>query len=296
MVFGLLEKTMGLVARDTVNRWLSPRARSFLRNTVGYAILLRRISTRVDAKTFMLAEYPRCGVTWLRFLIATGLHHQRTGEIRKLSPAEMEAYAPNLAGDEAVHGMHRFAGDFSVLKTHLQFNRRFERAVVIYRNPFDAIRSLYAMEVMVDPLRPLESLLSEDSYLAHQAGEFIAFYESWLPAIQDHPERYLLIKYEDLLNPPGVLLGKVFDYLRIDAANRSAATLREMAGLYERSDANFSSLDAEQRKLAASNKERIFNKISSLVAPAALEREQPALHEKLKNLMGTLDQLRCRPD
>ena len=38
-----------------------------------------------------------------------------------------------------------FNGRDNLLKTHYPFHRSFRRAIVIYRDPFDAIRSMYAL-------------------------------------------------------------------------------------------------------------------------------------------------------
>jgi len=293
LTVAVLQKGIDLAQRAGLSRWASPGVRSFLRNTLGWAVLTRQITARVDPKTILLAEFPRCGVTWLRFLIATGLHHQRTGEIRKLSHDEMEAYAANLLGREKLYRPYRFAHGYSVLKTHSFFDPRFERAIVIYRNPFDAIRSYYAMEMMADPLRPANLLTNEETYLIRRVGEFITYYEGWLPAIRRHPDRYLAIRYEELLTPPGALLRKVFAFLHIGAADLPAHHLARIAGLYERSDANFAGLSAAERNTAAAKKTDIFKRIERVMTPENLERLRPSLYARSNALLDELDRVRC---
>ncbi|MBN3040444.1 MAG: sulfotransferase domain-containing protein [Candidatus Omnitrophica bacterium] len=253
----------------------------------------KQISQRVDENTILLADYPRCGIGWLRFVLSSALHLENKGEILKLNHDQMHKYAPTLAG-RVFHKAYRFGNDYNLLKTHYRYDQRFKKAVVIYRDPFKAIRSYYAHQLMEEGsiiTRPYRGLSRDDSFLISQAEDFIRFYQSWLFKLEKDPGNFFLLKYEDLLSNPVELFSGVFDFLNIEL---NARDIDKLANLYRKEDVSTPLNTDKSPEEAFRDKAEIINRITPVMTSENLKRLNPGLEERLNQVMIKLDSLRKR--
>ena len=142
-------------------------------------------SRLLNNETIALASFPRSGNTWLRYLIeeATG---EKSGSVY---PADRVMPRPR---------------DGIVIKTHELDLHRYDRAIHIVRNPFDAIASYFHWKIDIDGLQPDWSdhvICSVEQWKQHTS--------SWLGATFP----VYRVKYEDLLKDSVGELDKVTTWL-----------------------------------------------------------------------------------
>ena len=281
-----------------IRKALPPVVRTPLRKLALRLTFEAQVASRVDRQTILLADFVRCGIGWIRFTVSTVLHYHRTGEFRKLAHAEMYVYTPTLTGRERPYRPFYFNGGESLLKTHDNFHPSFKRAIVIYRNPFDAIRSMYALdhlEAKGSPYARLAGLSDEESYLVERVREYIGFHETWLTPICAHPDLYLVIEYEEMLGSTEAMLTAIFDFLKIDVTSLPSAGLATLARMYQRTDVT-RPLIAEQVGLeeAIRRKLEMFRAIQPVMRRETLHRIDPALEAHLLDVVARMDGVRWR--
>jgi hypothetical protein len=157
-----------------------------------------------------LATYPRSGNTWTRTLIekATGfltsseycdrsLEKTLKGECNATNSFLLKTHYPALAFKHNVPQKELF---------------KFDRAIVVVRNPFDAVFSFYnyisTKGSHVEKLNQTE--LHENGFDIKQLVEsYVRHHEYWLSA----PTGRLIVRYEDMKRNPITELRKITDYL-----------------------------------------------------------------------------------
>jgi hypothetical protein len=181
-----------------------------------------------------LTSYPRSGNTWTRFLIANLINHE--------SPTSFV----NI--EERVPEIHLFPDSWLVkrprpriLKSHEYFDPRYPRVIYIVRDPRDVAVSLYhycikrgdiSERCSVDAFIP--RFVAGEFFFAATWGEHVT---SWISTRANMGQRFLLLKYEDILEDAVRELEKIANFLQcvtdrsmyIRAAELSSA--REMRNL-----------------------------------------------------------------
>lgn len=206
-----------------------------LKNALGLDIAGRTMAVRPD-DTFLVA-YPRSGNTWTRFLIANLLQRHEPASFADIT---------RLVPDASVQSSRYMRGVPSprVIKSHTYLDPRYPRVIYIVRDPRDVALSEY------DQNRKFR-VLEDDYGLERFIGDFVAGtgplpfagwgtwgenVASWALARGARPG-FLLLRYEDLKARPEQELGRVAQFLGIDASpevlqtavERSAADrMREM--------------------------------------------------------------------
>jgi hypothetical protein len=268
----------------------------FLHKSLGKIFYHKQIKSRVDKFTVLLADYPRCGIGWLRFVIATVLHYYHTGGFRKLSSSEMYTYVPTLAGRE-IYKPFYFNGRYSLLKTHYKYIPDFRQAIIIYRNPFDAIRSYYTHKLMEEGdivCKNFAGFTKEESFLIVQIQEYIDYYEGWLRPLILYPDCYLMIKYEDLLKKTKELFKKIFEFLKIDILCLSSERFDKLVKMYNRTDVSIPLERKKEPNEAFRIKFDIFRQIQPRMTKDTLYRFNPNLVRRLDDFMQKIDSLRYK--
>lgn len=202
------------------------------RIVAGYKLFLglhppgRDLTVRPD-DTF-LVSYPKSGNTWARFLVANLNYPDRSpdfGNIDQLIPA------PEVISKR----------DFSqlpsprIIRTHSSFDPRFKQVIYIVRDPRDIVVSQFhyhRKRKLIDDNCAIDAFVSrfllgnttEDGSWKHNVA-------SWLAARFGDP-RFLLLRYEDMLEDTHRELGKVAGFLGIAASEEriAEAVARSSAG------------------------------------------------------------------
>ena len=300
----------GLAANQNIKA-LSP---AFLRNFVSKAVLKRvvevydreRLLQRVDEKTILLADYPRCGIAWIRFTMATVLHYRKTGEFRKMTNAEMGNYCPSVHSHDEFNHSH-FNGGTKFAKTHSHYHPNYRRAMTIYRNPFEAIKSLYTLEsYTLDDVdfelsyvskreghvlsgEKYEGLSESESFLVYWSSQYVTHHETWIAAIQERPEDFLIVKYEDMLSHCADLLTAMISFSGLDQPHLTQEQIVMLAGMYTRRHNNWPSSDD------ITYRNRKFQQLEDIICLSELERLNNGLARRIEKIYSQLDALRYQP-
>lgn len=268
-----------------------------------------RIVQRVNSRTILLADYRRCGVAWLRFTLATVLHYRETGEFRKMTHKDLEVYCGTIHGHER-YNPHYFNGGDSFLKTHSHYYPEFKRAIMIYRNSYEAIKSLYTQEryslnhmsdlYTVDIFRgnkrkglalpggKVEGLSENESFLVYWSREYVSHHETWLRAIHANPENFLVIKYEDMIKNCSELLPQMISFSGLDDPPLSDKEIQTLATMYTRGYSNWPKRqDLEYRN-------RKFEELQDVICAEELKRLDAQLEYQIEEIHNRLDEIRIR--
>ncbi|OGS43994.1 MAG: hypothetical protein A2539_07670 [Elusimicrobia bacterium RIFOXYD2_FULL_34_15] len=254
----------------------------------GYLKVKKQIKERVTKHTVMLADYPRCGVGWIRFMLGTVLHYNSTEELKKLTKLEMYKYAPTIAGTEKKFEPFYFNGDKYLLKTHYKYFKNFNKAIIIYRNPFDAIKSYYThllMETGKVSYKRIGKLSLEETFLLIGVKNYIRTYETWFEQIKRKPKQFLLIKYEDLLKNTEKLLEDMIIFLEIDYGKlKQMRYLTKIANMYKKTDVTMPRENKQYPAVAFKEKEDIFRKVETIFNENILGTISPELLREVNKL------------
>jgi len=165
-----------------------------------------------------IVSYPKSGNTWTRFLIGN-LIYQDT----PITFANVESRLPSLYvhSDRALRKLPR------ILKSHDCFDPRYRTVIYIVRDPRDVVVSAYHYAVKLGILpnnhgmeefvpRLLDGSFDSGLLVNPRWGSWYDHVASWL-AMQ-HNRKFLLLRYEDMLDDPQRELAKVADFLQLEAS------------------------------------------------------------------------------
>lgn len=264
---------------------------------------------RVNGRTILLADYRRCGVAWLRFTLATVLHYRETGEFRKMTHKDLEVYCGSIHGHER-YKPYYFNGGMSFLKTHSHYYPEFKRAIMIYRNSFEAIKSLYTQEryslnniselYTIDIFRgtkrqglalsgeKIDGLSENESFLVYWSREYVSHHETWLRAINVDPEKFLVIKYEDMIKNCAGLLPQMISFSGLDNPPLSEQEIETIATMYTRGYSNWPKpQDLEYRN-------QKFEELEEVICARELKRLDPHLEYQVQETHNKLDKIKTK--
>jgi hypothetical protein len=162
----------------------------------------------------LIVSYPKSGNTWTRFLIGNLISQDEP-----LTFANVERKVPSIYLSEEV--LQR-APKPRLLKSHEYFDPRYKKVIYIVRDPRDVAVSYYHFFAKV---RLIEDGYPMDEFvLRFIAGELDGFGSwgenvgSWLGARGEDP-KFLLLRYEDMLENPVHELRKVTSLLSMSATD-----------------------------------------------------------------------------
>lgn len=265
---------------------------------------------RVDSKTLLLADYPRCGINWVRFTLSTVLHYRLTGEFRNVTHREMGNYTPTISGHEVYRPTY-FNGGMSFVKTHSHFFPEFPRAIMIYRNSYEAIKSIYTKErYPFDNISQLfefdlyrgtnrentklpgdkyEGLSEDESFLLYWSKEYVLHHETWLAAIRQRPADFLVIKYEDMLDHCAEFLPSLISFAALDTPALTEDQISTLAAMYTRRNSNWPN---DEDIAYRDNK---FEALGKIINQRELERLDRKLACRVAEIHVELDNARLLP-
>ncbi len=173
-----------------------------------------------------IVSYPRSGNTWTRFLIANLMH---PGEC--VSFANIEEFVPDIYTNSQA-ALLRVPSP-RVLKSHETFDPRYKRVIYVVRDPRDVAVSLYHWEVkrrVLEDGYPMDRfgrpfMAGEFEGTAGSWGENVA---SWL-ATRSNGNRFLLLRYEDILAQPERQLRRIALFLGINSSDEQLARAIELS-------------------------------------------------------------------
>ena len=184
-----------------------------------------------------LVSYPKSGNTWARFLIANLIHSEKSpdfGNIDELIPA------PEVISKRRFNQLR----SPRIIRTHSSFDPRFKRVIYIVRDPRDIVVSQFhyhRKRKRIGDNCPIETFVAR--FLAGETtedGSWKHNVASWIASRFGDP-RFLLLRYEDMIEDTHRELGKIAQFLDF------AASPEQIAIAVERSSAG------QMRKLERSS-------------------------------------------
>ncbi len=168
----------------------------------------------LDANDVYLAEYPRCGSTWLRFMMLEILTQNSAGflDISNTLP-EVGMHAPVPA---TLPGGGRF------IKTHEPYRSDYRRAVYLVRDIRDVLFSMYSRDEGFGWAEYLSNGKGMEGYLEPFLKGTTSRFGSWQENVRsflDSPIAQtgdmLLIRYEDMRRDTEGALTQILDFLGV---------------------------------------------------------------------------------
>lgn len=193
-----------------------------------------------------VATYPKCGTTWMQYIVYLLLH----GAEPLPRGARLDAVFPHLeeVGAEAVQALP----EPRLIKTHLPFERTpwhaGARYIYVARNPFDCAVSFYHhTRGFVRHYDFADGTFDEffECFIRGEVdfGDYFDHLASWLPHARD--PNVLFLTYEQMLADPRAAVAAVGDFL-----SGAAARVAAEAALVERivAASSFDSMSRDQRR------------------------------------------------
>ena len=157
----------------------------------------------------IIVGYPKSGTTWMRFLIANMLR------------PDLELTFRNL--QEVVPGIHQtqvFDPEFPrprFIKTHFPAYDEFPRTIYIYRDGRDVMVSHYhyAIQKWADAKKKFTNRFDRfvrENYPHKHYGAWHEHVERALNFAAIHPDRMLVVRYEDMLQNPNEGAAKIASF------------------------------------------------------------------------------------
>ncbi len=183
----------------------------------------------------MIVSYPRSGNTWTRFLVANLLHPDE-----EVSFANIENLVPDISGVSS-RALKRIPRP-RMIKSHEYFDHRYPRVIYIVRDPRDVALSLYNFQrkyTQIDDAYPLELYVHDfvkGKLNSASWGTWAENVASWV-STRGRSDRFLLLRYEDMLQDTRCELARVASFLELaptaeqlerTIASSSAERLRQM--------------------------------------------------------------------
>jgi hypothetical protein len=181
-------------------------------------VLFRKLRVERDITIFpddvFLTSYPRSGNTWTRFLIGNLVHQDEAVTFLSAERLVADMYKHS---DRVLRNLPRPR----ILKSHECFDPRYRKVIYIVRDPRDVAVSNYHWELKLRSVK--EGYPIEDFVPRWMAPEFWPRIGSWGDhvgswlATRQGKEGFLLLRYEDLKKNPQRELGRVAQFLGIEA-------------------------------------------------------------------------------
>jgi len=151
-----------------------------------------------------IVSYPKSGNTWVRFIIA----NLTTRCEQEISFRNIEQYVPNI--HKSADYINSMSSGRRFIKSHYPLYNKYPKMIYIIRDGRDAMVSYYHYHVQ----RGFEGSFQE--YLRSQRHEFFGKWSNHvntaLAYAEYHPNRVLIVRYENLLEFPIIEIQRIADF------------------------------------------------------------------------------------
>ena len=173
-----------------------------------------------------LVSYPRSGNTWLRFLVGNLICPDEPVTFLNIEQRVPSIY---VNSDSSLRMLSRPR----ILKSHEAFFSKYRNVVYLVRDPRDVAVSYYHYLVKYKALSegyPIVRFIDQliDEQFDDGFGTWSDHVLSWL-AMQQSRDRFLLLRYEDILRDPARELTKLAGFLNVDATPERVQKAVELA-------------------------------------------------------------------
>jgi estrone sulfotransferase len=161
-----------------------------------------------------IVSYPKSGNTWVRFLLANLLAPEK-----QISFRNIEDYVPNIYKSSAT--LEEREGR-RYIKTHHPCYDLYPKTVYIYRDGRDALVSYYHYAT--------GKKVFAGTFADFIFSPFVEQFSSWkehvtsaLDFAAEHPDRILMLQYEEMLRQPLPCAARVTEFLEMECDERAIA-------------------------------------------------------------------------
>jgi hypothetical protein len=167
----------------------------------------------------MVVSYPRSGNTWTRFLLANLLH-----PTEEVSFSNIERLIPDTSSISS-RALKRIPRP-RVIKSHEYFDHRYPKVIYIVRDPRDVVLSYYDFQRKyrhIEDRYPLEQYVDDfvnGKLISASWGTWAENVASWI-STREHTDKFLLLRFEDMLNDTLGELTSIAEFLRVPTTNES---------------------------------------------------------------------------
>jgi Sulfotransferase domain len=161
-----------------------------------------------------LVSFSKSGNTWLRFLLGNLVYQENP-----LTFADVEQRMPSIY-DSTDREMH-LASRPRYIKSHEPFHPRYQNVIYIVRDPRDVAVSYYHFALKVGKMPPdfliddfVKDLIADN--VRNPCGTWADHVMGWL-AMEQSRKKFLLLRYEDLIDDTARELSSVAAFLNIPA-------------------------------------------------------------------------------
>lgn len=186
------------------------QVRREVKRTLGLIGVIRNnnIPNPLFPDDIFLVSYPKSGNTWLRFMLAHLQFPNADIDFHTISDY-MPAGAPNA--DRVWHNqINRVRPRF--IKSHMRYHPRFTRIIYLVRDGRDVYLSYY--QFLLERLPQGATLADFIKKKDLPYGTWSQHISSWLNADLP-PERFMVIKYEDMLTEPLAVLQRIAAFSKV---------------------------------------------------------------------------------
>jgi Sulfotransferase domain len=172
-----------------------------------------------------LVSFPKSGNTWARFLIANLAYPEKHPDF-----SNIHQFVPDPFGTPKRH-LDRMPRP-RIIKSHECFEPRYPRVIYIVRDPRDVVVSQYHYHrkcLKIEDGYPMEKFV--DRFLAGQTcphGSWGEHVSTWLATRRNDP-RFLMLRYEDMIQDTSAELARVASFLNIPATSELLAQAIEQS-------------------------------------------------------------------
>ena len=169
---------------------------------------------RIRPNDAFIVSYPKSGNTWVRFLLSNLLAPEK-----QISFRNIEDYVPNIYKSSAT--LEEREGR-RYIKTHHPCYDLYPKTVYIYRDGRDALVSYYHYAT--------GKKVFAGTFADFIFSPFVEQFSSWkehvtsaLDFASEHPDRILMLQYEEMLRQPLACAARVTAFLEMECDERAIA-------------------------------------------------------------------------
>lgn len=184
-------------------------------------IVVARRHRALDPRDVMIASYPKSGNTWLRMLLSSLV----AGQIDSFD--DLPRYVPELEVLGRVENAYRLPSGGRMVKTHERWTERYCSGVYVVRDCRDVAVSYYWHQLRTGQFDGEFDDFFKKFLRGHVDGygRWDRHISSWLDAANAAREKFLVIRYEDMLEDAVRVVEKAARFIGLDVTALDVASV-----------------------------------------------------------------------
>ena len=152
-----------------------------------------------------IVSYPKSGNTWLRFLWVNMFH-----KTSKINFKTIETFVPDVYVSKEIINSKK---EKRVIKTHNTYFQWYPKSIYIYRDYRDVLISFYYYELQLKHFGGSFKEFLQSKNVSEPFGFWKKHVKEALMFKAQHPDRILIISYENLHKNPNAILQSIVNFV-----------------------------------------------------------------------------------